>query len=76
MWNFDLYNAIHRADIVDIHVDLNGDFTAKVIDTYDFNPHSWNPAVMAAGHFQKERKIENYFVVVKIKIPRETWIKY
>ena len=76
VWNFDLYNAIHRADIVDIHVDLNGDFTAKVIDTYDFNPHSWNPAVMAAGHFQKERKIENYFVVVKIKIPRETWIKY
>ena len=76
LMNLDLYNAIHRADIVDINIDDNGDFNAKVIDTYDFNPNSRNPLVRAAGHYQNADKIENYYVIVNIKIPAKEWQKY
>lgn len=74
--NPDLYNALHRADIIDIKIDASGTFTAKIIDTYDFNPNSNNWLVKWARMYQENGEIENYYTVVNIKIPKKVWEKY
>ena len=71
--DIDLFGAIHRADIIDIKIDKDGTFTAKIIDTYDFNPNDKNPLVQAGYYQQKNKRIENYFVIVLISIPYKTW---
>ena len=74
--NLDLYNALHRADIIDIKIDESGEFSAKVIDTYDFNPNSKNPLVKRARIYQERGEIENYYSITIIKIPQKVWKKY
>ncbi len=74
--NIDMYNALHKADIIDIKIEKDGTLTAKVIDTYDFNKNSQNPLVKAGGHYQENGKIENYYSITLIKIPQSVWSKY
>lgn len=74
--NLDMYNAMHRADITDIKIGNDMTFYAKVIDTYDFNKGSKNPLVMLARHYQEKNKIENYYIITKIKIHQSEWIRY
>ena len=68
-----MYNAIHYADIIDIKIDKEGTFTAKIIDTYDFNPKEQNPLIKAAYHQQRNNRIEPYFIIIKIKISQKIW---
>lgn len=72
----DLYNAIHKADIIDIKIGNDMTFYAKLVDTYDFNKGSKNPLVILARHYQEKNKIENYYTIINIKIPQSEWIKY
>ena len=71
--DIDLFGAIHRADIIDIKIDKDGTFTAKIVDTYDFNQNDKNPLVQAGYYQQKNKRIENYFVIVLISISYITW---
>jgi len=71
--SLDEYLAIHKTDIVDIYIDFHETFTAKIIDTYDFNPGERNPLVIAGNILQEANKIENYFVIIDIVVPKETW---
>ena len=52
--NFDLFNTFHYADIINIQILEDETFVAEIIDTYDFNDGSKNPAVRWAGELQKE----------------------
>ena len=74
--NFDLFNAFHYADIINIQILEDETFVAEIVDTYDFNDGSKNPAVRWAGELQKRNMIENYFLIVKIEIPKSVWSKY
>lgn len=74
--NLDLYNSLHKADIIDIKIEEDYTFSAKIIDTYDFNKNSKNPLVMIARHYQDEGKIENYYTIIEIRIPITEWIKF
>ncbi len=76
IFNPDLFNALHKADIIDIKIDSDSNFTAKIIDTYDFNKYSINPIVKMAGHYQSKDKIENYYTITEIKIPKSVWEKF
>ena len=72
----DLFFAIHRADIIDIKIDKDVTFTAKIVDTYDFNPNDKNPLVQAGYYQQKHKLIEPYFVIVNISISQNIWKNY
>ncbi len=74
--NLDLYNSIHKADLIDIKIGNDMTFYAQVVDTYDFNKGSLNPLVKIARHYQDEDKIENYYIIVNIEIPKSEWEKY
>lgn len=74
--NFDLFNAFHYADIINIQILEDETFVAEIVDTYDFNKGSKNPAVRWAGELQKRNMIENYFLIVKIVIPKSIWSRY
>ena len=71
-----LRNAYHYADIINIKLDSNDNLYALVVDTYDFNKGSKNPLVMLARHYQEKNKIENYYIITKIKIHQSEWIRY
>jgi hypothetical protein len=74
--NFDLFNALHFADIINIQILEDETFVAEIVDTYDFNDGSKYPAVRWAGELQKRNMIENYFLIIKIEIPKSVWSKY
>ena len=71
-----MYNAIHYADIIDIKIDKEGTFTAKIVDTYDFNQNDKNPLVQAGYYQQRHKLIETYFVIVNISISQNIWKNY
>ncbi len=74
--DFDLFVGIHNTDIEDIYIDFYERFNAKVIDTYDFNAGEWLQLVQMGNILQNEEKIENYFIVVDIIIPKDIWENY
>lgn len=72
----DLFSAIHNTDMVDIYIDFYENFTAKIIDTYDFNEGEKYFLVQMGNAQQKAENIETYFIIVDIIIPKEIWEQY
>ena len=42
------YNAINNADILDLHINKQGNIDLLVVDTYDFNKNDSNDLVKLA----------------------------
>lgn len=74
--NFNLYNALGNADIIDIKLDNDNNLIAKIIDTYDFNEDDPNWIVRMARTVQDAKLLENYYEIIVIKVPYEMWINY
>lgn len=70
--DFNLHNAIGKADLVDIYLNPNGEITFYVIDTYDFNKNAVNPIVKAGRRNQEEGSLIPYFIIYSVKIDKET----
>lgn len=66
------YNAIGKADIVDMYLNPNGEITFYVIDTYDFNKNSNNPFVRAGRKNQESGNLIPYFIIYSVKIDKYT----
>ncbi len=71
-----LKNAYHYADIINIQLDYNDNLCALIVDTYDFNKFEDNPIVQKGGKYQNEGKLEPYYNIAIIKVPKEHWINY
>ena len=74
--NFNIYNALNFVDVINIHLDSDGNLLATIIDIYDFNEGDSNLVVKAARYYQEKGKIENYFTIIILKIPPSEWINY
>lgn len=61
------FAAIHNCDIIDIVVDENDVFRAKVIDTVDYNAKEW--WVKLPKDLQDGGAIENYYIIAEIALP-------
>ncbi len=72
----DLYFGINKCTMINIYIDFNERFTAKIIDTYDFNNNENKVLVEQANTLQREGKIETYFIIVDIVIPKDIWENY
>ncbi len=71
-----LRNAYHYADIINIKLDSKDNLYALVVDTYDFNKFEDNPLVKKGGEYQDKGKLEPYYNIAILKIPKEQWINY
>ena len=72
----DLRNALGNVDIIDIYIDNDYSLNALIIDTYDFNRNDNNPIVQKAREYQESNEIENYYLIIPIKIPLKQWKHY
>ena len=71
-----LRSAYHYADIINIKLDSNDNLYALVIDTYDFNKFENDPLVKKGGIYQDKGKLEPYYNIAVLKIPKNEWINY
>jgi len=78
--NFHFFNSnindhltIHRADIVDIHLDDNDIIHLKIIDTIDYN--FGEKEVEELRELQENGFLENYYIIVKIAVPLSDYNK-
>lgn len=71
-----LRSAYHYVDIINIKLDSNDNLYALVIDTYDFNKFEDDPLVKKGGEYQDKGKLEPYYNIAILKIPRKEWINY
>ena len=69
----DLYFALGKVDIINIHMDNKNNLWMLVVDTYDFNKNDPLPLVQKARRFQEQGLIENYYSIIPVKIPPEKW---
>lgn len=65
----DLRNALGNVDIIDIYIDNKYNLCALIIDTYDFNKNENNSLVQKGREYQELNEIENYYLIIPIKIP-------
>ena len=78
--NFHIFNsnindhlAIHRAAVVDIHLDNNDIIHLKIIDTVDYN--FGEKEVEELRELQENGFLENYYIIVKIAVPLSDYNK-
>ena len=72
----DIYVAIHKTDIENIYIDFYENFTATIIDTYDFNENEEYFLVKWGNQLQTQHKIEPYYLIIDISIPKTIWKNY
>ena len=67
-WNF--YYAINNADILDLHINKQGNVDLLVVDTYDFNndPDSSDLIKLAREH-QDRGDLVPYFIIYHVELP-------
>ena len=55
-----------KVDILDLHINKDGDIEAYVLDTYDFNKGSTKKIVKRARNAQEYNLINNYYTLIKV----------
>lgn len=72
----DLYNALHGAVIKDAKTDAQGNLTLTVQDLWNFNKGRTSVRGRIGEKLQNEGTLENYYIIIDIKIPKEELEKY
>lgn len=67
--NYNLRLALGHADILFAQIDKDGNISAIIMDTYDFNEFDPDWKVHIAYHVQKEGLIENYYILIHVIVP-------
>lgn len=55
-----------KVDILDMHINKDGDIEAYVLDTYDFNKNSTDKMVQKGYNAQEHNLINNYYTLIKV----------
>lgn len=66
--------AIGSADILDMHINRNGELDLLIADTYDFNEGELSDLVRTARKRQEKGKIIPYFIIYHVIIPKNSTI--
>ncbi len=64
--NPNLHYALGKVDILDMHINKEGDIEAYVLDTYDFNKNSKSNLVQKGRLAQEYDLINNYYSLIKV----------
>lgn len=62
--------ALGNADILDMHINKNGELDLLIVDTYDFNPNELSDLVRTARIRQERGQIIPYFIIYHVIIPK------
>lgn len=68
--------ALGKTDIIDLHIDSNGNLTAQMVDTYDFNRDDSFFGVEWARNQQERHRLRGFYTITEISIPVERWLKF
>ncbi len=63
------HNAFNKADILDLHINKNGELEMLIGDTYDFNENESSDLVRQARKLQEKGEIIPYFILYHVIIP-------
>lgn len=74
--NPDLYNSLHGAVVKDARTDAHGNLTLTVQDLWNFNAGRTSVRGRIGEKLQNEGFLENYYIIIDIKIPKEDLKKY
>ena len=69
--NGDLYNALHGAEIKDVKFDSQGNLIMRIEDLYNFEPKRTSIRGRTGERLQNEGKLENFYTIILLKIPKE-----
>ena len=69
--NSDLYNSLHGALIKNAKTDAHGNLTLTVQDLWNFNKGRPSLRGRVGEKLQNEGSLENYYIIIDIKIPKE-----
>lgn len=72
----DLYNALHGAMVKDVKFDSDGNLIMRIEDLYNFEPKRTSIRGRAGERLQNIGKLENFYTIILIKIPKEELIKF
>ena len=65
----DSYYSINNADILDLHINKQGNVDLLVVDTYDFNKNDANDLVKLAREHQDRGDLVPYFIIYHVELP-------
>ncbi len=68
--------ALGHVDILFTEIDQNGNINAIIMDTYDFNKNDPDWKVQIAYNVQKHGLIENYYILIHVRIPLSNILNY
>lgn len=74
--NGDLYNSLHGAVVKDAKTDAQGNLTLTVQDLWNFDAGRTSVRGRVGEKLQNEGSLENYYIIIDIKIPKEDLKKY
>lgn len=74
--NGNLKNALHNVDVIETYIDTQGNLHTKILDTYDYNPNEKDWKVKIARELQEKNKIQTYYTITEIVLPKNVWINY
>lgn len=66
------YNAIGKADIIDMYLTPENEIVFYIVDTYDYNKNSTNPFVRAGRLNQEIGRLKPYFIIYSVKVNKYT----
>lgn len=72
----DLYNALHGAMVKDVKFDSDGNLIMRIEDLYNFEPKRTSIRGRTGERLQNIGKLENFYIIILIKIPKEELIKF
>ena len=72
----DLYSTFHGADVKNIRLDAQGNLNMRIEDYYNFNPNRTSVKGRIGEKLQKQGKLEPYYVITILKVPKEVWGNY
>lgn len=72
----DLYSTFHGAEVKNIRLDAQGNLNMRIEDYYNFNPNRTSVKGRIGEKLQKQGKLEPYYVITILKVPKEVWGNY
>lgn len=72
----DLYDTLHGATFNNVRLQPNGDITMTARDFYNFEANRTSFRGKLGYKLQSEGSLENYFIVIEIRIPKSVWGNY
>lgn len=71
----DLYSSLHVAMVKDAYLDSENNLIMLIEDYYNFNAGRTSVKGQIGEKLQQKGELENYYIIIHLKIQKSEWIK-